>query len=89
MTAWCELASIVTTPDQFKKFDYQRRKWLGGFQKDWVPVHGSDDASLDQWICIAQVKARTRFFGTPDSPSSMLDVFGELLEHVGITAFAW
>jgi len=23
---------------EFKKFDYQRRKWLGGFQKDWVPA---------------------------------------------------
>ena len=26
---------------EFKKFDYQRRKWLGGFQKDWVPVPSS------------------------------------------------
>eukprot|EP00438_Fugacium_kawagutii_P030076 Skav224025 [mRNA] locus=scaffold3968:27289:35035:- [translate_table: standard] len=29
---------IYFVDSQFKKFDYHRRKWLGGFQKDWVPA---------------------------------------------------
>ncbi|CAE7256483.1 unnamed protein product [Symbiodinium sp. CCMP2592] len=46
---------------EFKKFDYQRRQWLGGFRKEWVPAWSESLKGIVHDLTGMEI-ARQRFF---------------------------
>ncbi|CAJ1380924.1 unnamed protein product [Effrenium voratum] len=46
---------------EFKQFDYQRRRWLGGFRKEWVPAWSVSFKGLIQDLTGMEI-ARQRLF---------------------------